>query len=75
MLGDLVGEGRRGTAYGFYYTVVGAALLPASIVAGALWQRFGPEVMLITDAALALAAALAFAVLLPPGRETRAHAA
>lgn len=75
MLGDLVGEGRRGTAYGFYYTVVGVALLPASVVAGALWQRFGPATMLATDAALALAAALAFAVLLPPGRESRAEPA
>jgi MFS family permease len=75
MLGDLVGEGRRGTAYGFYYTVVGAALLPASIVAGALWQRFGPAAMLATDAALALAAAIAFAVLLPPRQEARVDAA
>lgn len=71
MLGELVGEGRRGTAYGFYYAVVGVALLPASIVAGGLWQRFGPSAMLATDAGLALAAAIAFAWLLPPHRGGR----
>ncbi len=78
MLGDLVEPARRGTAYGLYYTVIGAALLPASIVAGALWDHAGPRAMLATDAALALLAALAFALLLPPhreGRAARAHVA
>lgn len=69
MLGDLVAKERRGTAYGLYYTVVGAALLPASILAGALWDRMGPRVMLSVDAALALGAALLFGVLLPSSRE------
>jgi MFS family permease len=65
MLGDLVAPEQRGTAYGIYYAIVGAALLPASIVAGVLWQRLGPRVTLGVDAALALLAALLFAVLLP----------
>jgi MFS family permease len=69
LLGDLVPPGRRGTAYGFYYGVVGTALLPASVVAGALWQWRGPRAALATDAVLALAAAILFAVSLPTRRE------
>ena len=51
---------RRGTAYGLYYTAVGVALLPASVLAGALWDRLGPRAMLAVDAAIALAAAVVF---------------
>ena len=69
MLGDLVAPERRGTAYGLYYTAVGVALLPASVIAGALWDRLGPRAMLTVDAGLALAAAVLFAVLLPSRRE------
>jgi MFS family permease len=69
MLGDLVAPEQRGTAYGLYYTVVGAALLPASIVAGVLWTRLGPRATLAVDAGLALLAASLFAVLLPSRSE------
>ena len=69
LLGDLVAPGARGTAYGLYHAVVGAALLPASVVAGVLWERFGPRAALTADAALALLAAALFAVLLPARRE------
>ena len=69
LVADLTGDLARGTAYGIYYTVTGLALLPASIVAGVLWDRFGARVMFATDAALALLAALVFAVLLPSHRE------
>ena len=69
MLGDLVEPARRGTAYGLYYAVVGVALLPASVIAGALWDRLGPGAMFAADAAIALLAGLLFAVLLPARRE------
>ncbi len=69
MLGDLVEPARRGTAYGLYYTVIGVALLPASVMAGELWDHLGPRAMLGVDAALALAGGLLFAVLLPSRRE------
>jgi MFS family permease len=77
MLADLVAPERRGTAYGLYYAAVGAALLPASIVAGWLWDRFGPPVTFAVGAALAALAALLFIVLLPARDERRdrpAHA-
>ncbi len=71
LLADLVGAERRGTVYGIYHTVVGFALLPASIVAGWLWDRYGARVTFGVDAALALLAAVLFVVLLPAGHERR----
>ena len=65
LVADLAGGARRGTAFGLYYTVVGLALLPASVVAGALWDRFGARATFAVDAALALVAAALFAALLP----------
>ena len=73
MLADLVARDRRGTAYGLYYAAVGAALLPASIVGGVLWDRVGPGATFGVGAALALLAALLFALLLPPHDERRAR--
>ncbi len=65
MIADFVSPARRATAFGVYHTVVGLALLPASAAAGWLWTRFGARAALGLDAALALAAALLFVVLLP----------
>jgi MFS family permease len=39
---DLVPENSRGTAYGLFHSLVGITLLPASIIAGWLWQAVGP---------------------------------
>ena len=56
---DLVPEQLRGRAYGMFYAAVGVTALPASIVFGLLWKRFGPRVAFLTGAAVALAAAVA----------------
>ncbi len=56
---DLVPGELRGRAYGMFYAAVGVAALPASIVFGLLWKRFGPRVAFLTGAALALVAAIA----------------
>jgi len=48
----------KGTMLGMHSTVAGIALLPASIVAGLLWNRFGAMVPFIFGAALSLVAAL-----------------
>lgn len=69
MIADLVPEDRRATAYGAYYAAVGLALLPASVIAGVIWDRFGPRASLGLDAGLALIAALLFVLLLPLGAE------
>jgi len=39
---DLVPEERRGTAYGLFHGMVGVTLLPASLIAGYLWQYGWP---------------------------------
>ncbi len=65
MIADFVGAERRATAFGVYHTVVGLALLPASALAGWLWDRFGARATFGLDAALAIAAAVLFVVLLP----------
>jgi len=55
----------RGTAFGLFNLVSGAALFVASLVAGVLWQRLGPA---WTFACGALFAALALAALLVHAR-------
>src|SRR5260221_7095942 len=42
LVGDLVPEAQRGTAYGVFNAAVGIAVLPASVLAGILWQGIGP---------------------------------
>jgi MFS family permease len=65
LVADLAGETTRGRAFGLFHAVTGAALLPASLVTGLLWQRFGAPVALGTGAALAALAALGLLVLVP----------
>ena len=55
---DLVVEEKRGTAYGLYHGVVGLTLLPASLIAGWLWQAFSPAAPFFFGAALAFLAML-----------------
>jgi MFS family permease len=65
IIADVVPRERRATAFGAYHGVVGAALLPASLVAGLLWERVGPQAPFALGSLLALAAAIALVVLLP----------
>lgn len=51
---------RRGAAFGAYHFAVGVAALPASVIFGVLWQRFGSAFALLTGASLALTATLLF---------------
>ncbi|MBN1366953.1 MAG: MFS transporter [Dehalococcoidales bacterium] len=55
---DLVPAEKRGTAYGLYYGVVGLALLPASVLAGYLWQIINPAAAFYFGAAMALVAVI-----------------
>ena len=61
---DLVPEGRRGTAYGLYHGVVGLTLLPASLLAGWLWQAVSPAAPFYLGAGLAFAAMLGLMALI-----------
>lgn len=58
LVADLVPAMRRGTAFGWYQATVGVAALPASIVFGVVWDRFGSPVAFGMGAGLALVAAL-----------------
>lgn len=69
LIADLVPKESRATAYGLHATVAGLALLPASLAAGALWDRVGPAAPFALGSALALLAAVLLVVLLPVGRE------
>jgi MFS family permease len=63
LVADLVAPEQRGTGYGVYNAVVGLMALPASLIAGMLWQGvggwdgFGPSAPFLFGAALALTAA------------------
>lgn len=63
LVADVVRPEARGTAYGLYNAAVGLTLLPASVLAGVLWQGlgawdgFGPAAPFVFGAALALVAA------------------
>jgi MFS family permease len=56
---DLVPAAKRGTAYGLYHGVVGLTLLPASILAGWLWDTVNPAAPFYLGAGLAFVAMLA----------------
>ncbi|MCG3206718.1 MAG: hypothetical protein FOGNACKC_00317 [Anaerolineae bacterium] len=66
LVADLVPAEYRGTAYGLFHAGVGLAVLPASVVAGLLWQGlgpwpgFGPAAPFLFGAAMALLAAVLF---------------
>lgn len=62
LVADFVPQHQRGTAYGLYNAAIGLSALPASLLAGALWQGvgkwpgFGPSAPFLTGAGLALLA-------------------
>src|SRR5215211_6991007 len=41
LVADLVPESNRGTAYGLFNAAIGITVLPASLIAGLLWQGAG----------------------------------
>lgn len=43
LVADLIPSQSRGRAYGIYNTVIGLITLPASFIAGYLWDRFNPQ--------------------------------
>ncbi len=66
LVADIVPQERRGAAYGLYNAAIGIAALPASFIAGVLWQGvgawtgFGPSAPFYFGAGLALAAGILF---------------
>jgi MFS family permease len=75
LVADLVEPELRGTAYGSYHAVLGLMSLPASILAGLLWQGwgswqgFGPSAPFAFGAVAAGLAAVLLVVLVPGHNE------
>ncbi|MBM4125168.1 MAG: MFS transporter [Nitrospira sp.] len=59
-LATLIPEEQKATGFGLFHLVVGAAILPASLVAGLLWDHLGPAAPFWFGAGLALLSAVAF---------------
>ena len=62
MIADLVPGGRRGIAFGWYNLAIGIGALPASVVFGLLWDRYGSGTAFTFGAGMAALAVLALAV-------------
>lgn len=62
MVADTVPADLRGTAFGVFHLLAGVALLLASVIAGALWDRLGHEGTFIAGAVFAMVAMLGFVV-------------
>jgi MFS family permease len=58
LVADTAPEDLRGTAFGLFNLVTGSALLIASVLAGWLWQAFGPTATFVAGAAFSASAAL-----------------
>jgi MFS family permease len=62
---DLVSPKLRGTAMGAFHTATGLALLPASLIAGALWQIIGLWAAFLFASGVSFTAALLMATFSP----------
>jgi MFS family permease len=69
LVADVVPKARRGVAYGWYYVALGISALPASLLFGLLWDRFGSAVAFSAGAGLSLLSAIGLFVL--PGSPKR----
>jgi MFS family permease len=58
LVADLVPPSARARGFGAYHLCVGLSALPASLLFGVLYSRFGAATAFLTGAALALAASL-----------------
>ena len=71
MVADMVPAHLRGRAYGILAAVSGCLVLAASLIAGHLWERFGPAVPFALSASLGMLGALLVLCLRLDGRERR----
>jgi MFS family permease len=63
-LTTLIPKEFKATGFGLYNTLLGLAVLPASLTAGFLWDRFGPQATFLYGSFTAWLAALLFLFLL-----------
>jgi MFS family permease len=65
LVADLVPADRRGAAFGWYNLAIGIGALPASLLFGTLWDRWGSTAAFDVGALLALSAAIGVAFVVP----------
>ncbi len=58
MISDIVSKDLKGTGYGIYHAVIGITLLPASLIAGLLYDKVDSSVPFYFGAVMALIAAI-----------------
>lgn len=63
LIADTAPAELRGTAFGMFNLLTGLALLAASVIAGALWERFGPQATFLSGAAFTAVALTGFVLL------------
>ncbi len=63
LVADVVPADRRGSAFGWYYLAVGIGALPASLIFGVLWDRFGSATAFSFGAGMSIMAAVGMLVL------------
>jgi len=62
LIADTAPPELRGTAYGVFNLIGGLAALVASVLAGALWDGFGPQATFLTGAGFTAVALLGLAL-------------
>jgi len=67
-ISDLVEEKRRGTALGVYNMLLGLLILPANLLGGILWDRFGVSIPFLAAAIIGAIAALLLIMMDGKGR-------
>lgn len=67
---DMSDASLRGAAFGWYNFAVGAGALPASLLFGLIWQRFGAVAPFLFGAALAGVSAILLVALVDPAKNT-----
>ena len=60
LVADIAPSNLRATAIGLHATLVGIGLLPASILAGILWNAFGPQAAFYFGSFMGIVASIGF---------------
>jgi len=68
LVADIVPRSKRGAAFGWYNLAIGLGALPASLIFGWIWDRYGSATAFAFGASLALVAAVLMMIVAPGGR-------
>jgi MFS family permease len=67
LVADLVPASRRGAGFGWFNLAIGLGALPASLIFGVIWDRFGSPAAFLFGAVLAFASAILLTFVVRPG--------